>query len=79
MPLTSALTGAAPSRSLRTRVTWALLALGLAAFLGGIGLLTMLIVWPLDAQERRMTRQQADAAVEWLHDQQRQLDTRTRS
>jgi diguanylate cyclase (GGDEF)-like protein len=58
-------------------VLWALLALGLAALLGGIGLLTVLIVWPLDNQERRATNQQATAVVGWLQDQQRQLTTRT--
>ncbi|UQN07356.1 hypothetical protein [Deinococcus sp. QL22] len=49
MPLTALLTGGSSSRPLRTRVLWSLLGLGLAALLGGIGLLTMLIVWPLDS------------------------------
>ncbi|WP_157451035.1 putative bifunctional diguanylate cyclase/phosphodiesterase [Deinococcus puniceus] len=79
MPLTALLTGGSSSRPLRTRVLWALLGLGFAAVLGGIGLLTMLIVWPLDNEERRATRQQAETVAAWLQGQQSQLNTRTRS
>jgi diguanylate cyclase (GGDEF)-like protein len=77
--LENLLVGSSASRPLRTRVLWALLALGIAALLGGIGILTMLIVWPLDNQERQLTHQQADTVVGWLQGQQEQLDTRTRS
>lgn len=71
--------GSPTSKVLRTRVLWSLSALGLAALLGGIGILTVLIVWPLDNQERHLTRQQAGAVVSWLKNRQTQLNSRTHS
>ncbi|THF70120.1 hypothetical protein E7T06_08690 [Deinococcus sp. Arct2-2] len=89
MRLNSALTDSSPpnlalvsrlsSTPLRTRVVWSFLGLGLSAVLFAVGLLVLLIVWPLDRQERRMTHQQAGAVVNWLQDQQGQLSARTRS